>query len=338
LESGIRAQFSEVDARWWNARNYKNFLQFALFTALPKMKLPQFQNMRVSKWNQGLQQLLNEKKYDVLFIYSGQGVLPETLKAARAKGMKVVLRMWDALSFMPHVEALLPYVDLFFTFEQTDVAGVAARHPHLHAEYMCLFADPAVFYPIDNPNRDIDLIFAGAARSGRTELLQEVAKFCANRGYVFRVFGDRFFHKKYRPGQQKIFEKKFPDLAKVVQPGVPLAKVNDLYAKAKICLNQQISEQVGLPLRTFECMGAGLCQLTNRPGTLDLHFKDGNELSVFDSTEELFQKLDWLMKNPDERLAMAKRGYDAIQRGYLLEHRIATIVNHPALKKGTKPK
>jgi spore maturation protein CgeB len=173
----------------------------------------------------------------------------------------------------------------------------------------------------------MDLIFVGSGRGNRRQFLQDVAAACRQKGYSFQVNGPRFTNSHLKFGQAAMFRRNYPDLDRVLVGGKMNGEaINELYSRSKICLGNKQPNQQGLPFRTFEALGAGVCFLTEHSTLLGKHFTDGIHLSIFKDLPELILKLDYLMGNPATRESMAEKGRAAVEKEHLMAHRVAKIL------------
>lgn len=88
--------------------------------------------------------------------------------------------------------------------------------------------------------------------------------------------------------------------------------------KARIGLNIHcdIAANHATSLRLFETAGCGACLLTEHRANLSDFFEPGKEVVTYTSVEDCLEKIAWLLKHPEQRLAIAKAG----QRRTLAEH------------------
>jgi spore maturation protein CgeB len=77
--------------------------------------------------------------------------------------------------------------------------------------------------------------------------------------------------------------------------------------------------------RTFEVPGSGGFLLTDRVAHLEDYFEVGREISTFDSTGDLIEKIRYWLAHPDERAAVAEAGYRRVLAEHTYDHRFAEI-------------
>jgi len=84
--------------------------------------------------------------------------------------------------------------------------------------------------------------------------------------------------------------------------------------------------ETGLNMRHFEITAAGGFMLCYQQPELDDWFQVGKECAVFASEEELLAKIDYFLKNPKERMAIASAGQRRTLSQHLYSHRLARVL------------
>ena len=323
----FRYQGIQAVGKWFHPFSYQNLGEFVGYVVLPKLGCSYFLRHRILQHNRGLVNEIRSGESHVLLVYRGFNVLPETLAAAQDAGLTVAMWTWDSLGYAPDMRKLLPLLDVFFTFEYSDVS-VVQQDINLPSYYLPLFSVPDWYYPIPGCEKDIDVIFVGSGtRPDRREMLQLVAEHCARKGYRFEVYGDNWI-RQYRIDDALFLRLKQPDLFRILTPKrMSHQEINQLYARSKLCLNARLPKQQGLAMRTFECLGAGGCLLTDIPETLLLHFSDDVELATYSSVPSLLDRLDRLMSDPARRSRLGWEGHRVVSAQHLLSHRVASLVS-----------
>jgi spore maturation protein CgeB len=119
-----------------------------------------------------------------------------------------------------------------------------------------------------------------------------------------------------------------PELA-AAHTGQYLARAQkaDVFRRARVVLNNlHPAEFAGANCRLFEACGSGGLVLTEiRPGLTDL-FQPGRELDTFTSFDELREKLEWYVADPEHGRAIADQGAKRARSDHTYEHRLAAIL------------
>ncbi len=94
-------------------------------------------------------------------------------------------------------------------------------------------------------------------------------------------------------------------------------------------INLNISLKIikeGIPLRVFDILGAGGFLITNYQKEIEECFDIGKDLVVYESLEDLSEKVQFYLKHPEERCAIAKRGHDKAVKCYSIERQLEKIL------------
>lgn len=83
--------------------------------------------------------------------------------------------------------------------------------------------------------------------------------------------------------------------------------------------------------RNFEVPGCGGFILTGRAENLEEYYKDGEEIVCFEDAEDLVKKVHYYLDHDEERVAIARGGYERTMREHTYVHRFNEIFNHIGL-------
>ncbi len=107
-----------------------------------------------------------------------------------------------------------------------------------------------------------------------------------------------------------------------------------VFNQSKINLNMTIPNiKSGVPLRVFDVLGAGGFLITNFQAELPMLFKNEEHMVWYYSNEDLYDKVDFYLKNDSERNRIARNGYEYVKMHCSYEQRINEIVNELNLTK-----
>lgn len=105
-----------------------------------------------------------------------------------------------------------------------------------------------------------------------------------------------------------------------------------VFRNSKINLNMTLrSIQSGIPLRALDIMGAGGFLLTNYQPEIAENFIAGEEVVMFQSTEELLYLADYYLQHEEERKEIAYRGWKKVCEKFSYEsqlEKIFAVLNH----------
>lgn len=104
-----------------------------------------------------------------------------------------------------------------------------------------------------------------------------------------------------------------------------------VFKQAKINLNFSLrSIHTGMPLRIFDIMGAGGFLLTNFQADFLDYFVPGEDFVYYDSKQDFLNKIDYYLRNEEERAAIAQNGFAKIAAAHTYKHRIEEMLSYLA--------
>ena len=86
------------------------------------------------------------------------------------------------------------------------------------------------------------------------------------------------------------------------------------------------SIRTGIPQRIWDVCGAGGFVLTNHQPEIDEFFVIGEDLEVFESQEELREKIKYYLTHEEERRRIAMNGYNKVKAEHTFVSRMADIL------------
>lgn len=101
-----------------------------------------------------------------------------------------------------------------------------------------------------------------------------------------------------------------------------------VFKNSKINLNisfKQIKE--GIPLRIFDILGAGGFLITNYQKELEDYFEIGKDLVVYESIDDLCEKVGYYLEHEEERIEIAKNGYKKVAEYYSFDVQLNELLN-----------
>lgn len=99
-----------------------------------------------------------------------------------------------------------------------------------------------------------------------------------------------------------------------------------VFSGSRINLNITLrSITSGIPLRVLDVLGCGGFLLTNYQPEIAEHFKDGEELVMYGSEEEITEKVRFYLDHEDVRKEIACKGHEKVARDFSLEKQLDQI-------------
>lgn len=100
-----------------------------------------------------------------------------------------------------------------------------------------------------------------------------------------------------------------------------------VYKCGKIHLNISLrSIQTGIPQRAFDIMGCGGFLLSNFQSDFLDFFVPGEDLVLYESYQDLLDKVHYYLEHEEERRAIARRGYEKVKAHHTYRHRIQEML------------
>jgi len=246
-------------------------------------------------------------KPDLVFIVRGEFMFPETIKALKELGSQVHLWMYDSIRLYNGVEPYLGYLDVYYSYEPTDVDYVKKGFNN-NSFYLPLGYNHKKYVFIKDCNKNNDLFFIGALHQNRISFLNNLCKKYSDRrikihtNYIAR---DRFWRKPFL----KIL---FPDLARYIYPPIySHEKINEEYNKTKININIHNTSygfEQGLNYRFFELLGSGSFQIVEKKYLQKIEMPVGAGVVSYESVQELFEQIDYYLDNDNGRERLIEKG------------------------------
>jgi hypothetical protein len=223
-----------------------------------------------------------------LFLYiEPYGLIPQGMESA---AMPTACVLSDCHLNLPSRISLGNLFDHVFIY-QRNYLDAFKSHPSAH--WMPYACDDDFFRDMEIP-RDLDIGFVGQTGRGHTR-----------RRKILDLLSS-----KYRVNEQRVYKQN---------------EISEIYSRSKITVNIPIRGD--LNFRFFEAISCGSLLLTERlkNGQEEL-FKENVHYVAYDSENELLEKVDYYLKNGDERLRIAQAGKDEALKNHTLEIRLQGLL------------
>ena len=224
------------------------------------------------------------------------------LKHLRQNGVPTAMWFVEDFRLFTYWRAFAPYYDIFAVIQKEPFLSELAAIGVANALYLPLAALPSLHRPLElgpaeQKEFGAEVSFMGAGYPNRREAFARLA------GPGFKIWGTEW------EGE--------PRLAPFVQRGGGRISSEDcvrIYNATAVNLNLHSSVRADALVsggdfvnpRTFELAACGAFQLVDRRSLMPELFGE-DELALFDSLEELKEKMAYYRERPEERKAMAAR-------------------------------
>lgn len=266
-----------------------------------------------------LTKILRTKKID-LTICTHDFLFPDEIeKIKRITNAPLILWFPDAISNFNKAMFLISDYDYLFFKDTYIVKILNENYNKKNVYFLPECCDPKYHKSIilnetDKKKYGCDITTFGSPHSVRSLFFKQLLEF----NYDVKIWGNQppvwLKDKKIKSlytGEYVFYENK----AKAV-------------LAAKININTlHPSEIMGLNSRTFEIAGIGGFQILHwRRGLSDL-FEDGKEIVSFKNFDELIEKINFYLNNPEERKRIASAGQIRAYKDHTYQKRLTTIID-----------
>lgn len=269
----------------------------------PRSKMNEALLRTASSWSR-------ERPFDLIFTYiSGELVSTETVALMRQFGAPLVnLALNDKESFVGKIRGgsamgnrdICGYFDLCWTSTEDALKKYCVEGAL--PVYLPEGANPEVHRPVD-VEKAIDVSFVGQCYGNRPDVLERLRK----RGFRVEAFG---FGWPNGP--------------------VQLDQMVRIYSRSRINLGfggvDGHQDTFCLKGRDFEIPMSGGLYLTEYNSELDRFYKSGEEILTYTGFEDLVEKIQFILSNPEKAEAIRMNGYRRAQREHSWEGRFKQIL------------
>lgn len=262
------------------------------------------------------------KKYDIiLFInlfFDEEYFINDEIKNV-LKNKKCILWLVDSLKTFPEKLSFLDIFNKIYTFEYQDIDYAKLKY-NVNIEYLTTGTSYYLYLDEDIKNKEYDICFVGVATKKRLRYLNEIAKWCKKNRKTLFIAG-HFWHNNnfinYYIGKIK-FAIKYPFLFNYVQNNyinpIDLAKI---YQKSRICLNINVEYHKNLNQRNFDIMICNSLLISDKQEVGEVKLKPGCDFIMCNDEYDMIDKIEYYLKNEDERNLVANNGYNITKNMYL---------------------
>ena len=284
-----------------------------------KLKLP----LDANNENLNIQKIVNQNKFDVVWIDKGVTIHPKTLERIKKKMPKCVLvSCSEDDMYAKHNRSWwyvwgLKYYDIVFTtkvYNLSELKTLGARKTDLFLDsYDENLHRPLILTDDDRENFACDVGFIGTFENDRAEHML----YLAEHGVTVTVWGNgwngwRNKHRNLVIQNKAVYGE---DYVKAINA----TKINLCFLR-KINRDEVTSRSVEIPA----CGAFMLGERTRRH--LDF-FEEGKEAEFFDSNEEMLQKVRFYLENNEKRKEIARAGRErCLKSGYSQREQISKML------------
>lgn len=253
------------------------------------------------------------QRYDYVFSIIGEGLDPTAMATIRAQFPTASFRLhiWDAIdNNRTPLVANFRFFDAVSSFDRSD-------SERLGLQFRPLFFSRAFDQPAAAGDMRYDACFVGTAHSDRSPILHRLRQRLESRErtpYFFQYLQAPWLYHAYNA-----FDRRYRDvpISEFSFAPIPQAEVAKIVAASRVVVDIPHSKQLGLTIRTLECLGMGRKLATTNPTIVDYDFYDPANICVMSRSD------------PDIPDAFIESGYqmvpDHVRSKYSLDAWIADI-------------
>jgi len=285
-----------------------------------------FRPIMVNELTLGSIKLIDRLRPHALFVFKGNYVAPEILRAARASGT-LSLNYYPDVSFRvhgPQIPRALPLYDHVFSAKSFGLSDMRA-HSVKSVSFLAPGFDPEVHRPMtltphDRVRFECDVSFIGTWSPKKEAILAGLRDALPH--VQLRIWGNQW-------------EKRNATSLDACVMGMGIT--GDDYARAicasRICLGLLSEARPGsssgdlITARTFQIPACGAFMLHERNAEVASYFTEDREAAFFDSGADLAKKVRFYLGDPDQRRYVAQQGLNrARESDYSIDARMREVV------------
>lgn len=302
------------------------FINFSTEALVPKAINKIVRPLFVQEYNQEVQNQLRLFKPHLMVVFKGAFLKPESILVARGLGTKVV-NFFPDVSMFTHgslIPRCLPYYDHIFTtktFGQSDLKKIGISS----SSFIPHGFDPDVHLQIEGnglllPEFKCDVSFIGGYSEKKADYLSAVAK--AFPKLNMKIWGARWEQCRHKELFAFIQHKGI--LGHQYAMGINSSKINLGLLHEKVMGS---SSGDLITSRTFHIPGAGGFLLHERNTEIVNYFKENEEIALFESSDELCDRIGHFLKNESSRQELKNKGHQRAHKDHTWANRAATMLD-----------
>ena len=241
----------------------------------------------IKKYFESVMKTVRNKKYDVVFLISGQSLsfsesMINEIKQCQ-KEAKFVLYQWDSQTNFPYIKQVQKYFDKCFSFDRRDIEET----PSL--KFLPLFYSKKYeeIGKRNNTNFKYDFCFVGTAHPKKykfIKMMSEQLKSVYPNQFIYFFFPSPivYFYRKIMNNELR--KAKYNEFHYVPLKG---KEMNDVYETSRCVLDSAQDGQLGLTIRVLEALGAKKKLITMNEDIINYDFYQPENIYVYDGKIDL---------------------------------------------------
>ncbi len=268
-------------------------------------------------------------KPDLILALNGVVLPAEKVEQLRLGGFKTAVWFTDDPYYTDWTLGIAPRYDYVFTLEQNCVPLYRQLGCEL-VHYLPFAVNPKAFHPKHVfASYKSDICFIGTAFWNRVELIDRLTPVLKDRKVVIAGWWwDRLQNYSQLSGKIKLGDWMTPeDTASYYNGAKIVINLHRAFDDETINFNSRKIEAVSVNPRTFEISGCATLQLSDIRPDLENLYSPRKEIGTFCSPEELIEKIDYYLRNEEERQKVALRGFMRTRLDHTYHKRLSDMLS-----------
>lgn len=270
----------------------------------------------IDDYNDAVLRQASSSAYDFILVFKGNSLKSETIRRLREHG-KPLFNFYPDVSFKdhgPHIPQALRWYDCVFTTKVYHDERETQEFQIRDLQHVRHGFDPEVHRPVSgspevSDRYECDVSFVGCWSPEKEEKLLFLLRRLPDCNV--KVFGLGW---KYSSDE---FKKR---MGSNLRPGVFGDELSLVYCSSKInlgllsCSRSDVKLRDQTTARTFQIPAAGAFMLHEDTPEVKTLFKDGEEVLLFSSNEEMVKNIELALSDASLRQSICYRGYERCRR------------------------
>jgi len=244
----------------------------------------------IEKYFDEIMSTIKSKKYDVVFLISGQSLsftedMINEIKKEQPQA-KFVLYQWDSLKNFPYIKKMHTYFDKCYSFDRDDVKANSNLRflPLFYSERYRLIGEKNI------KNYRYDFSFVGTAHPKKYKFINEMSsqlKGIYPNQFIYFFFPSRlvFFYRKLF--NKELRNARYDEFHYTALTG---KEMDDLITESRCILDSAQAGQLGLTIRVIEALGAKKKLITTNEDVKNYDFYKEENVYIYDGTFDFSSK------------------------------------------------
>ena len=279
-------------------------------------------NTFIGEFNDRIRDAFIAFQPDLVLIYKGAFVRPETVTDVKKTGTPII-NFFPDVSMFAHGKLLPQTMNLYdfvFTTKTFGLTDLREKFGYTTAAFIPHGFDPDIHRPIKSADNPFvcDVSFIGTWSPKKEAVISELV----NSRYSLKVWGNQW-EKTTTEAIRPTLENKelLGDLYVMAISGTAV----NLGILSEARIGSSNGDQI--TSRTFHIPAAGGFMLHERTDEVQQCFEESEEMACYGDTDELREKIKYYIEHPDERRRIAERGYERALRDHSLDARAKEVLS-----------